>query len=154
CSVTEDAILAWCFASDTTTKGVRFLELMTEHISERFLQRFVELHESSEHLNSMSLKIGVGRREFALAADWDVERSNGMFRIRRLMSPITHREDLKGSFIRLEVYHQYSEFWPLGFDDVLVIRRGVDSPVMEERFFDTIEQARASTGPQGVVRFS
>ncbi|KAH7708124.1 hypothetical protein AAVH_24626 [Aphelenchoides avenae] len=83
CSVTEDAVLEWCFASDKTSQGVRFLELKTERISARFLQRFVELHDSSENLNLLSLKIAVGRREFALDADWDVERSNGMLRIRR-----------------------------------------------------------------------
>ncbi|KAH7684603.1 hypothetical protein AAVH_40889 [Aphelenchoides avenae] len=164
CAVTEDAILEWCFASDASTPSRRFLEVATDHISERFLQRFVELHESSEHINPLSLKIGVGRREFALAADWDVEQSDEMLRIRRLMRPITHREDLKDSSIRLDVCHQYSELWegirneepfPLRSDDALVIRRGVDTAQMEERFFVPVEQADDSSGPQdAVVPFS
>ena len=45
CAVTEDSILDWCFASDTTNRGVRFLELETEHVSERFLERFVEVSD-------------------------------------------------------------------------------------------------------------
>ncbi|KAH7693996.1 hypothetical protein AAVH_38963 [Aphelenchoides avenae] len=66
------------------------------------------------------------------------------------MRPITHREDLKGSFVRLDIYHSYCE---LGLDDLLVIRRGVDSPLMDERFFGRIEQAGVYVGPQGIVRY-
>lgn len=44
-AITEDAVLECCFAIHTTTKGIRFLELATDHISERFLQRFVEVSD-------------------------------------------------------------------------------------------------------------
>lgn len=45
CAVTEDAILDWSFASDTTYEDDRFLELETDHISARFLERFVEVSD-------------------------------------------------------------------------------------------------------------
>lgn len=49
---------------------------------------------------------------------------------------------LQESVVRLEVYQYYDNFWgDADFQDVLVIRRGVDSPLMEESFFGTIEEA-------------
>jgi hypothetical protein len=37
---------------------------------------------------------------------------------------------------------------------MLAIRRGVDSPQMDERFFGTIEEARLYRGPEDVVRYA